>query len=787
MEQTMKTYNSIITVLTLLVLFVSTFASVAAESIILQDAGWIDQNNKVITDQTITQGDELKLWIIGTSSKKFDLKITFDEKTGKTGATEVNFPGFAAGNPFELKIPLTTKDLDAGEYTVFIDVSTGSTSALGSPKSLSLKVNAKQVIPDNKAPSVDAIAPQTVNEGALLTFKVLAVDLDNDPITFAMKNGPQGTVFPAGAALVGNVFSWTPNFTQSGEYTVTFVVTDSKGAASSIDVKITVVDVPEVKPANKAPVLDAVANVKMLEGQKVDFTVTATDPEGKAVKYAVAKTAKPGPCNGMFDFSCTFGNIMDAITGQSVQYSIDETTGKFIVSPSYKVVKHPATTKEIYFKFTATDGEMNSVPVYITVTVNDVNQLPIVTSNPQVVATVGLVYKYTLAATDADSEDAVSYAFKTGPTGVALTKDVITWIPAATQLGDNAFEVVATDGLGTVSHKFMVTVVQPAPQDKDNDGVEDSKDNCPENANPNQEDTDKDGIGDACDATAKGNAPELATIGDKTVQAEKGLTFTVEATDADHDLLTFSTGTLPTGAVFDVATRTFSWTPTKEQKGTYTVTFSVSDDKGNVDSETITITVTTVPDVPDKEPAFTSSPITTATVGELYSYKVGVASEKPVSFSVSKAPTGMSISATGAVEWTPEQEGNYAVTIQVTDGKNMITQSYVIHVNAAYTNLKMATIGLSADVAAPGEMVVVNTKIVNDGNKNLEDVRVRLFVYDLNTMISSKEFDMKKGMAKQVALPLYIPEDAESGEYLVEVFVENDEFHDTAYRQLTIQ
>src|SRR5207249_1806477 len=55
--------------------------------------------------------------------------------------------------------------------------------------------------------------------------------------------------------------------------------------------------------------------------------------------------------------------------------------------------------------------------------------------------------------------------------------------------------------------------------------------------------------------------PVLAPIGNKTGSENTLLTFTVAATDPDGDAVTYTTGALPTGATFNAATQTFSWTP----------------------------------------------------------------------------------------------------------------------------------------------------------------------------------------------------------------------------------
>ena len=88
------------------------------------------------------------------------------------------------------------------------------------------------------------------------------------------------------------------------------------------------------------------------------------------------------------------------------------------------------------------------------------------------------------------------------------------------------------------------------------------------------------------------HAPVLSAIGNKSVGEGATLTFTVSASDADGDALTYSASNLPSGATFTPSTRTFSWKPASGQCGIYTnVHFEVSD--GSLtDSEDITITVT---------------------------------------------------------------------------------------------------------------------------------------------------------------------------------------------------
>jgi len=88
--------------------------------------------------------------------------------------------------------------------------------------------------------------------------------------------------------------------------------------------------------------------------------------------------------------------------------------------------------------------------------------------------------------------------------------------------------------------------------------------------------------------------PIISGIGDKSVNENELLTFTVSATDAEGDAIVYSALGMPAGATLDATTGAFSWTPDTE--GNYLVTFT-AEANGLTDSETVTIVVLASDDV----------------------------------------------------------------------------------------------------------------------------------------------------------------------------------------------
>ncbi|PKP58207.1 hypothetical protein CVT91_08985 [Candidatus Atribacteria bacterium HGW-Atribacteria-1] len=96
--------------------------------------------------------------------------------------------------------------------------------------------------------------------------------------------------------------------------------------------------------------------------------------------------------------------------------------------------------------------------------------------------------------------------------------------------------------------------------------------------------------------------------------------------------------------------------------------------------------VTPTPEPENELPIITSTPITTAIVGFVYSYDVQATDPDgdTLTYTLSIAPSGMNIDyPTGIVSWSPSslQLGDNEVVVRVSDGTSSVTQSFIITVS----------------------------------------------------------------------------------------------------------
>jgi len=88
---------------------------------------------------------------------------------------------------------------------------------------------------------------------------------------------------------------------------------------------------------------------------------------------------------------------------------------------------------------------------------------------------------------------------------------------------------------------------------------------------------------------------------------------------------------------------------------------------------------------PITPPVITSTPVTIATVGELYSYDVDASGYPPPTYALTTYPSGMTIDPnTGLIEWTPGAAGEFNVDVKASNGQPPdVNQGFTITVTAA--------------------------------------------------------------------------------------------------------
>ncbi|MCI0596191.1 MAG: Ig-like domain-containing protein, partial [candidate division Zixibacteria bacterium] len=585
---------------------------------------------------------------------------------------------------------------DAGVYNVTLIASDGT---LADSEAVAITVNNV-----NRAPVLAAIGAKSTNENQQLQFRVSASDPDLTTPSFSTVNSPAGAVFVDSTNGAGS-FTWTPSFTQSGNYNVAFIASDGSLADSEV-VTITVNNV------NRAPVLNTIGAKSTDENQQLQFRVSASDPDGTTPTLSVANS--PGGAvfadstngAGSFTWTPTFfqsgtynvtfiagdGSLADseavAITvnnvnrapvlaaigtkstneNQQLQFRVSASDPD-LTTPSFSTVNSPAeavfvdstngagsfTWTPTFFQsgaynvtFIASDGTLADSEV-VAITVNNVNRAPLLAAIGAKSTNENQLLQFRVSATDPDltTPTLSTVGLPSGAVFVDSTNGAgsFTWTPSFTQAGTHNVTFIASDGALGDSEIVTITV---------------------NNVN---------------------RAPVLAAIGAKSTNENQLLQFRISATDPDGAIPSLSAVNSPAGAVFVDSTNgagSFTWTPSFAQAGSYNVTFIASD--GTLaDSEVVTITVNNV----NRAPVLAVIGAKSTNEDQLLQFRVSSTDPDGATptFSAVGLPAGAafvdSLNGAGSFSWTPTffQSGTYNVTFIASDGSLADSEAVVVTVN----------------------------------------------------------------------------------------------------------
>ena len=303
----------------------------------------------------------------------------------------------------------------AGSFPVTVRVTDNGTPALSGSEAITITVNAAA----NVAPVVTSPGNRTVAELSPLTFTVVATDANaGQTLTYSLDAGA-----PAGATINGSTgaFAWTPTEAQGpGSFPITIRATDNGTPVLSGTAAITVT----VTEVNVAPVVTSPGNQVINELATLAFTVTATDADL--------------PAN-------TIAWSLDA--GAPAGATIGAGTGAFSWTPTE--AQGPGT-----FPVTIRATDNGTAPLSgtaaITITVNEVNQAPVVTSPGNRTVAELAALTFTVTATDADlPAQTIAWSLDAGaPAGAAIVAGTgaFSWTPTEAQ-GPGTFPITirATD------------------------------------------------------------------------------------------------------------------------------------------------------------------------------------------------------------------------------------------------------------------------------------------------------------------------------------------------------
>ncbi len=472
-----------------------------------------------VADTTISEGDSLVVVVTAEDPESQD--VFFSVSTSLAGYSFVDSGNGVAVFSFE------SDYYDAGTRTItFFATDNEIPPATGSAP---MTINITDV---NQAPVIDSIGPYGVKIGDQLVFDVTASD-DTDP-TAGNLLAMTAIGVPTNASYVDNgdntgTFTFDPDLSQVGSFVVTFIATDQGTPQLSINYPVTINVVME----NRAPVVEYIGPKTVLEGELLEFTVTATDPDGGIPVLSLrgnphipegATLTDNGDGTGLFSFTPNYV--------QAGLYGID-----------FRAFDGIDFGKETVMIQVYEAG--NQTPI-----VNPVTPDPVMEGDTAAIWITSFDPDGTIPTLSIDSLPEHTM-FIDSANGAGL----IVLMPMFYQSGTYNIYVMADDGESVDTLIVTVTFEEAGNQ-----------------------------------------KPEFTEIADRTVDENLLIEFNVIVNDPDRHVNTITAENLPGSAALidddlNDNLALFSWTTTYDDAGEYTVTFYTEDPEGLTDTIDVVITV----------------------------------------------------------------------------------------------------------------------------------------------------------------------------------------------------
>ncbi len=616
---------------------------------------------------------------------------------------------------------------EAGIYNVTFHASDGTTI---DSEIVTITVNDA----GNQRPILDSIRAQTIVEGQSLVRTITATDADG-----TIPSLGSGTL-PANATFVDNgngsgTFTFNPNFSQAGLYSVVFFASDGLLADSEL-VAITVTE-----SGNQPPVFSPINDTTINEGDSLQLRVVATDPEGTAVRLTVSTT--------MIGY-----NFVDSGNG----------VGVFRYHANYMT----AGTHTIrFFAFDSGTPSLSGSDT-VAVTINEVNLAPIIDSLGPFGVRTGRTLNFLVHASDTTDQITSHRLYLTAiglPANAAFFDSgngtgAFSFTPAVSQVGSVTVTFVATDqGAPPLSAQRPVVITIVAQNNPpvftylppygstieggtfealvratDADGQPVILRMAKQPTNSIFFDSGN-GSGvltfspsyvqsglhqlvfeayDGVDATrsnpilvqvadAGNQTPVIAPIPTQTVTEGQPLTVAISTQDPDQTIPTLTADSLPTNATFTDnknGSGTINFSPSFVQSGTYHVYIIASD---GVAADTAMVTLV-VNDAGNQRPHITTAITDTATT-EMKTLAFNIAATDPdLNFprmTTSTLPTRATYTdhnnGTGTFSWPTNNfdSGHYVITFYAVDSLDAgLFDSLKINIVVRDTNLAPLVIAL---------------------------------------------------------------------------------------------